>query len=38
MLLYISTNNISELNDLIYAGTKLECKKIGVPSKNTKKQ
>ena len=26
---YISTNNITELNDLIYAGAKLECEKIG---------
>ena len=38
MLLYISTNNVSELNDLIYTGAKLVCEKIGVPSKNTKKQ
>ena len=38
MLPYISTNNISELNDLIYAGAKLVCEKIGVPSKSTKKQ
>ena len=28
---YISTNNINELNDLIYAGAKLVCEKIGVP-------
>ena len=38
MLPYISTNNISELNDLIYAGAKLGCEKIWVPSKSTKKQ
>ena len=37
MLPYISTNNISELNDLIYAGAKLVCEKIGVPSKSRKK-
>ena len=36
MLLYISTNDISELNDLIYAGA--NCEKVGVPSKSTKKQ
>ena len=34
---YISTNNITELNELIYAGVKLECEKIGIPSKSTKK-
>ena len=33
----ISTNNISELNDLIYVGARLVCEKIGVPSKSTKK-
>ena len=38
MLPCISTNNISELNDLIYVGAKSECEKIGVPSKSTKKQ
>ena len=38
MLPYISTNNIAELNDLIYAGAKLACEKIGVPEKSTKKQ
>ena len=37
ILPYISTNNITELNDLIYAGAKLVCEKIGVPSKSTKK-
>ena len=38
MLPYISTNNISKLNDLIYAEVKLVCEKTGVPSKSTKKQ
>ena len=38
ILPYISTNNITELNDLIYAGAKLVCGKIGVLSKSTKKQ
>ena len=31
MLPYTSTYNISKLNDLIYAGAKLVCEKIGVP-------
>ena len=31
VLPYISTNNITELNELIYAGTKLVCGKIGIP-------
>ena len=35
---YISINNITELNELIYAGAKLVCEKIGIPSKSTKKQ
>ena len=34
----ISTNSITELNELIYAGTKLICGKIRIPSKSTKKQ
>ena len=38
ILLYISTNNIIELNELIYAGAKLVCGKIGIPSISTKKQ
>ena len=38
MLPYISTNNITGLNDLIYAGTKLVRAKIGVLSESTKKQ
>ena len=32
---YISTNNITELNDRIYAGAKLVYEKIGIPSKST---
>ena len=38
ILPYISTNNITELNELIYAGAKLVCEKIGIPSESTKKQ
>ena len=38
ILPYISTNNITELNELIYAKVKLLCEKIGIPSKSTKKQ
>ena len=37
-LTYISTNNITELNELIYAGAKLVCEKIGIPSKNMKEK
>ena len=37
VLPYISTNYITELNELIYAGAKLVCEKIGIPSKSTKK-
>ena len=33
---YIPTNNITDLNELIYAGAKLVCKNIGIPSKNMK--
>ena len=32
------TNNITELNELIYAGAKLVCVKVGIPSKSTMKQ
>ena len=32
ILPYISTNNIAKLNELIYAGVKLVCEKIGIPS------
>ena len=38
ILPYIATNNITELNELIYVRTKLVCEKIGIPSKSTKKQ
>ena len=38
ILPYISTNNITELNELIYAGAKLVCEKIGIPSISMKKQ
>ena len=38
VLIYISTNNITELNELIYAGAKLVCEKIGIPSKSTKEK
>ena len=38
ILPYIPTNNITELNELIYAGAKLVCEKIVIPSKITKKQ
>ena len=31
VLPYISTNNITELNELIYTGVKLVCEKIGIP-------
>ena len=38
ILPYIPTNNITELNDLIYVGAKLVCENIGIPSKSTKKR
>ena len=38
ILSYIPTNNITELNELIYSGAKLVCENIGIPSKSTKKQ
>ena len=38
VLPYISMNNITELNELIYAGVKLVCEKIGIVSKSTKKK
>ena len=31
VLLYIWMNNITELNELIYAGAKLVCEKIRIP-------
>ena len=33
VLPYISTNNITELNELIYARAELVCENIGIPSK-----
>ena len=38
ILPYIPTNNITALNELIYARAKLVCEKIGIPSKSTKKK
>ena len=38
VLLYISTNNITKLNELIYSGAKLVSKKIEVPLKSKKKK
>ena len=38
VLSYISTDNITKLNELIYAGAKLVCEKIGIPSKSTKEK
>ena len=38
MLPCIPTNHITELNELIYAGAKLVCENIGIPTKSTKKQ
>ena len=38
VLPYISTNNITELNELIYSGAKLVCEKIWIPSKSTKEK
>ena len=38
ILPHIPTNNITELNELIYAGAKLVCEKIGILSKSTKKK
>ena len=31
----ITTNNITELNDLIYVGAKLVCEKVRIPLKTT---
>ena len=31
-------DNITELNELIYAESRLICEKIGIPSKSTKKK
>ena len=38
VLSYISTNNITELNELIYAGAKLVYEEIKIPSKSTKEK
>ena len=38
LLPYISMNNITEINELISAGVKLVCEKIGILSKITKKK
>ena len=38
VLPYTSKNNITELNEQIYAGVKLVSEKIGIPSKSTKKK
>ena len=38
VITYISTDNIIELNQLIYAGAKLVCEKIGILSKSMKKK
>ena len=35
LLTNVPTNNITELNDLIYSGARLVCEKIGVPLKTT---
>ena len=35
LLTYILTNNMTELNELIYTGAKLVCNNIDVPLKNT---
>ena len=38
VLTCISANNITELNEFIYAGAKSVCEKIGIPSKITKEK
>ena len=38
VLTYLSTNNMTELNELIYAGAKIVCEKIGILSKSTKEK
>ena len=38
VLTYISTNNITEFHELIYAGAKIVYEKIGIPSKSTKEK
>ena len=38
ILMNIPTNNITELNNLIYAGAKLVCDRIGAPLRNTNRE
>ena len=38
VLPYISTNDITKINEPIYTGTKLVCENIRIPSKSTKKE
>ena len=38
VLTYMPTKNITELNELVYAGAKLVFEKIGVPLKSTNKK
>ena len=38
VLTYIPMNNVTGLNELIYAGRKLVCEKIGIRSKSMKKK
>ena len=35
VLIYIPAKNITELNEVIYAGAKSVCEKIGVPLNST---
>ena len=37
LLLNILTGNLTELNELIYAGAKLVCDKIGISLRNQKR-
>ena len=38
VLTKISMNNMTQLNEQMYAGAKLVCEKIGFPSKSTKEK
>ena len=38
VLKYTSTKNTTELNEILYAGAKLVCEKIGVPLKSMNKK
>ena len=38
VLTYIPTNNITDLNELIYAGAKLVCENVWIPLKNMKEK